>query len=558
MKEISSVILNSDATPNIGTTVTIRGIGGIGKSTLAKALCHDPVIKKHFVNGFLWISLTPPLPNPVTMLSEIFQRLTGKSATTLNTVVLKNEIKLLVCNDSCKLLVILDDVWEVKDAILFVDVFSSCKTVLTTRKMNINEKIPPLICFDIKPMSMDEAVRLLTLQIVEVETLRATDVSRIQELAKDLHCWPLILNLVHGQLYVYCTEWEESPQDAILKVQQKLFDNGLTAFDPENQDEASRENAVKASITASLELLTKDEEIILFLIASSMVGFGLYTFKDVLFAVLDIDLKQFDRYAKNLWSHGLISFQDITLPNVMTKIPCIGIHEVIGHFINENTPDKFYRSVVAKTLHVFCAEFIKKYLNFNVAANVGQSFLSQTFIIRIPFWQRVSLIYAKYMQIIYFHELNNLVEQNIGLLQNDGVKNIIDNNNQFPSLNHIHKIIEQDCELVHSLLTDGKYNEAITWTKHYFDNDHPLKLTMETINTNLTNLRDLCINSCTHEVIMTIEGDITEFNKHFVYPTNLRNITILNITGYGHVMYLINAAASDDDIEYYLNCSGLK
>ena len=202
LKEISSAILNSDVTPTIGTTVTIRGIGGIGKSTIEKALCHHPLIKEHFVNGFLWISLTPPLPNPMTMLSEIYQRLTGKCAT-VNVSVLESEIKLLICNPSCKLLVILDDVWEAKDAMVFVDVFSSCKTILTTRKMNINTRIPPVTCFDIEPMTIDESVKLLILQIIEVETLHVTDVSRIEELAKDLHCWPLLLNLVHGQLYCH-------------------------------------------------------------------------------------------------------------------------------------------------------------------------------------------------------------------------------------------------------------------------------------------------------------------------------------------------------------------
>ena len=95
MKEISSAILNGDITPTIGTTVTVRGIEGIGKSTLAKALCHNPLIKEHFINGFLWISLTPPLPNPMTMLSELYQRLTGKSVT-INSSVLKSEIKSLV------------------------------------------------------------------------------------------------------------------------------------------------------------------------------------------------------------------------------------------------------------------------------------------------------------------------------------------------------------------------------------------------------------------------------------------------------------------------------
>ena len=141
----------------------------------------------------------------MTMLSDIYQQLTGKS-TTINPSVLKSEIELLVSSPSSKLLDILDDVWEAKDAMMFVDVFSSCKAVMTTRKMNINAKIPPVMCFDVKPMSIDEAVKLLILQIVEVEKLKAADINRIQKLARDLHCWPLLLNLVHGQLYVHCIE----------------------------------------------------------------------------------------------------------------------------------------------------------------------------------------------------------------------------------------------------------------------------------------------------------------------------------------------------------------
>ena len=111
IKKISSAILNSNTTPNIGTTVTIRGIGGIGKSTLAKALCHDPLIEEHFTDGFLWISFTPPLSSPVTVLTEVYQKLTNKS-TTRNASVLKNQIKSLISGHSCRLLVILDDVWE--------------------------------------------------------------------------------------------------------------------------------------------------------------------------------------------------------------------------------------------------------------------------------------------------------------------------------------------------------------------------------------------------------------------------------------------------------------
>ena len=548
MKEIISAVLNSDITPTLGTTVTIRGIGGIGKSTIAKALCHDPLIKEHFVNGFLWISLTPPLPNPMTILSEIYQRLTDKSAISIVSILI-SKVKSLVSNPSCKLLVILDDVWEAKDATMFVDVFSSCKIILTTRKMNINVKIPPKVCFDIEPMSVDEAVKLLTLKIIKVETLYATDVILIQNLAKDLHCWPLLLNLVHGQLYFHCVEWNEPPQDAILKVQQKLFNNGLTAFDPEDQLEASRDNAVRASITASLQLLAKEEEIVLCNIASSMVGFGMYTFKDVLSIGLQMDPKQFDKYTRNLWCHGLITFQDVTFPSINTRIPCIGIHEVIACYINENMPEKYHLSVI-KVAKVFGELFFNEYFNTNVATDVGQLFLSVTDAIKIPFYIRFLMFLAKTNQIMYFKFLHQVVDNDVQLLQND----IFTHNSQLPSLKHMHRIIKEDCRTIHSLLADGEYNETITWAKQYFDN-HPWKLTSKVIITNLNILLDSCKNSFNHDQASNIEEQI------FYYDTNNFNSmptdTILHIIGYKHVQYLVNAAASDDDVKQYLHCSCL-
>ena len=541
LKEISSAVLNSDITPTIGTTVTIRGIGGIGKSIIAKALCHDPLIKEHFVNGFLWISLTPPLPNPMTMLSEIYQRLTGKCATT-NISILQSEIRLLVSNPSCKLLVILDDVWEAEDAMMFVDVFSSCKMILTTRKMNINTRIPPIVCFDIESMSVDEAIKLLTLGIVEVETLHANDVSRIEELARDLHCWPLLLNLVRCQFYVHCIAWKVSIQDTILLLQQKLFDKGLTAFDPENQ---LRENTVRTSITASLKLLAKEEEIVLFSIASSIAGFGIYTFKNVLSVGLEMDPKEFDKYARNLWCHGLISFEDVTFPSANTKIPCIGMHEAIAHYVNENMPDEFYGSV-SKIGFIFL-DFLKDYFNTEVATNVSQSFLCQADAIGISFYIRYFIIAAKSHQITYFNILHQLVDQNIQLLQSDIFI-------QLPSLKHVHRIIKEDCKTIHSLLSDGKYNEAITWAKQYFDN-HLCKLTLETTINNLKILSNSCKNSFIHQV--KIENMTSFFNENLQQFDAMQRRVMLLINGYKHVQYLVNAAASDDDVRHYLMSSTL-
>ena len=394
LRKISSAILNSDITPTIGTTVTIRGIGGIGKSTIAKALCHDPLIKEHFTDGFLWILLTPPLSSHINILNEVYQRLTNKLAKQNNVTNLKNRIKSLVSTHPCKLLVILDDVWDVEDALVFADVFNSCKIILTTRKMDINSVIHPKVCFDVDPMSIDEAQKLLALQIIDLK-VQATDVDEIQQLAKDLHCWPLLLNLVHGQLYVHCIEWNESPQDAMLKVKQKLYKHGLTAFDPDSR--ASRENAVKASINASLELLSEDEEMMLYHIASSFAGFGVYTCKDVLPTVLKINPEQYERCMKHLWCQGLINFESLMLPFVNTKISCIKIHDLIAQYINEKMPSKYYRKVTFASLTDFSFNNLFEDIEKDVNTNIGHFFLAKIDIFAIPFFIRTMMITAKFV-----------------------------------------------------------------------------------------------------------------------------------------------------------------
>ena len=552
MKETSSAILNSDITPTIGTTVTIRGIGGIGKSTIAKALCHDPLIKEHFVNGFLWISLTPPLPNPMTMLSDIYQKLTGKSAT-ISASVLKSEMKLLVSSNSCKLLVILDDVWEAEDAMMFVDVFSSCKVVLTTRKMDINTVIPPKVCVNMEPMSPDEAVELLTLQILKVETLCVTDINRITELAKDLHYWPLLLNLVHGQLYVHCIEWNESPNRAILKVQKKLFDNGLTAFDPDNH--ANRENAVRASITASLQLLSKEEVKILRYIASSIVGIGMLTFNDLLCAILCMESTQFDNYSRNLWCHGLIKFEEMRMYNAATthKIPCVGIHEVIGEFINENIPDEFYLSInMSKSLEVFSKQ-LHDYFDTYSASNYGVAVLSEVDVFYIPCLIRYSMMFVKHCQVSYFTILNALCEKNPHLWNNSNFRDFIEKR-QLPMVKHIHRIIKRNCKSIHTLLVDNKYSETLTWAKEYFDK-HPWKTTVELIISHFKNLLDLCQKNFNHQETVAIEEYINRYYKAYSHYENWKRLILMYIIRYLHIQCLVKSAASNDDIMYYFNCT---
>ena len=190
-----------------------------------------------------------------------------------------------------------------------------------------------------------------------------------------------------------------------------------------------------------------------------------------------------------------------------------------------------------------------------MVTNVGQLFLSQADAIKIPFFIRFLTIQTKFVQIAYFHKLNKLVRQHFQLQQNKALQNCI-YKSQFPQVKQKYRIIEKDCKTVHSLLTDGKYNEVATWAKQYFDN-HPYKLTLEIIISNLKDLLDSCKGSFNNEVILAIEGCISHFSQSFILFSRWRRITTLLMVGYIHVMHLLNAAASDDDVKHYLICSML-
>ena len=62
--------LMADGINNVAITAALRGAGGYGKTTLAKAICHDPRIQAAFPDGTLWTTLgqpkfdLPDLPHP--------------------------------------------------------------------------------------------------------------------------------------------------------------------------------------------------------------------------------------------------------------------------------------------------------------------------------------------------------------------------------------------------------------------------------------------------------------------------------------------------------------
>ena len=319
-------------------SVVITGMAGFGKSTIAIALCHQPLIKKHFPNGFLRIQLGVTPKDRYSMLSLIYRELTGNAWTNpINSAqgtvceddmvtCLSRELNSL-CKRNSKLLVIIDDVWEVEEAVDYAKTFSGCKIVLTTRRKDVASSIhcKHKICVD--SMESSEAFRLLTSEIKDLQINNSVTESQLNELAINLYNWPLLLNLVRGQLDNHCKTMPNSPLAVIERVTKKLYENGLTAFDRKRPE---RKIAVNASIKASLDLLSEENVARLNRLITSVL-FGSIIPKQLLMYIWQISNEKMSECCDDFWSVGLFSFASSSFEKT-----CIEIHLVITQYVFDN------------------------------------------------------------------------------------------------------------------------------------------------------------------------------------------------------------------------------
>ena len=337
MNEIATKLLQATIEPKkYETTLTITGAGGFGKTNTVISLCHYPLVKEHFTDGFVIVELGPQATDPSIKLSHLYHLLTGEYLKHHDIIHAEQEIKELTSHYYHKLLVIIDDVWHVEDAEPLVKAFSNCTTILTTRMNDIEQYIPSKLSVTIGPMTNNEAISLLTSGVIDSSQLSQEDVSLLNELAQDVHQWPLLLSLIRGQLSHNLKQYHLSYHKVIENVQTKLHHKGLTAFDKNNFEtmNKSRKFAVKACIEMTLELLTKSlSDKIKRLILWTGIGTSLQT--AVLHKLWNISKQEAEDAVDVLWTYGLVQFTDITIsPNNITQ-QCVEVHAVVSQYIIE-------------------------------------------------------------------------------------------------------------------------------------------------------------------------------------------------------------------------------
>lgn len=141
-----------------GSLTALHGMGGIGKSVMARALCDDPAVQAAFPDGILWTTLGQEA-SLLTKLREWVQALGGvisENAPTLDSI--RAVLAELLQDRAC--LLVVDDVWERKHAAAFRLGGPRCRLLITTRDAEIARSMGAQLQ-PIPTMSEVEAVALL-------------------------------------------------------------------------------------------------------------------------------------------------------------------------------------------------------------------------------------------------------------------------------------------------------------------------------------------------------------------------------------------------------------
>lgn len=179
---------NDDAT-NV-SAVALQGMGGIGKTTLAIALGRATDVPRFFPDGVLWTSLGP---NPT-----IRHQLEGwGQALGVNMQAERNEDacynRLLNTLHNRRVLLIIDDVWDIHHGKYFTLGGSQSRTLLTTRELPIaNHFATPNRVLIVDMLKPEPALALLNNLVPKVV---ASDKNNAIRLCESLEFHPLALTL---------------------------------------------------------------------------------------------------------------------------------------------------------------------------------------------------------------------------------------------------------------------------------------------------------------------------------------------------------------------------
>jgi WD40 repeat protein len=250
-EQIKQALLNNHETSAVGIqgTAALRGTGGFGKTTLAKAICADEEVRTAFPDGIYWLQLNEHATRDAALgkLNDFLRWLDPNQDTVGTIETARAAVKQVL--SILRVLLVIDDAWT-RSALEPCEGLG-CSTLVTTRHPNVLPTGCQTVTVD--AMRLVEAVETLLLGLkqapAEVQRLRQP----LDTLAELVGHWPVLLGLINAWIRKDLTTGL-SLEASINTIEELLEQGGITILD-DLADPESRHKAVTFTVQASLERL---------------------------------------------------------------------------------------------------------------------------------------------------------------------------------------------------------------------------------------------------------------------------------------------------------------
>jgi WD40 repeat protein len=310
----------------IAITAALRGAGGYGKTTMAKAICHDERIQQAFDDSILWVTLGEHPGNLVGKVEDLIYLLNKERPGFTDSHAAGVRLAELLADRD--ILLVVDDVWDAIHLKPFLQGGTRCARLVTTRNQDVLPADAQSLVVD--AMQPGEAVQLLSFGLQTVP-FTATDIQALRSLVVRLGEWALLVKLANGVLRDRVGRGE-ALASALAYLNKALDRRGLTAFDAENAQ--ARDTAVSATLRVSFDLLqrvqyARYQEVAVF---PEDVDIPLATLEKLWGATGGLDDFDTEELCRTLYRHSLLLTFDLATRTIR-------LHDVIRSYLQKTVGD---------------------------------------------------------------------------------------------------------------------------------------------------------------------------------------------------------------------------